>query len=77
MPVLGQSDIAISVNNATDVAKEASDIILLEKSFDVIEQGRLTFGNILKYIKITMASQFGNVWPYKKDWGFGKKSEIE
>lgn len=65
VPVLRQSDIAISVNNATDVAKEASDIILLEKSLDVIEhgieQGRLTFGNILKYIKITMASQFGNV----------------
>ncbi|AOX44267.1 Mg(2+) transport ATPase, P-type [Spiroplasma sp. NBRC 100390] len=66
VPVLRQSDIAISVNNATDVAKEASDIILLEKSLDVIEhgieQGRLTFGNILKYIKITMASQFGNVF---------------
>ncbi len=66
VPVLRQSDIAISVNNATDVAKEASDIILLEKSLDIIEQGieqgRLTFGNILKYIKITMASQFGNVF---------------
>nr|WP_257787444.1 HAD-IC family P-type ATPase [Spiroplasma eriocheiris] len=65
-PVLRQSDIAISVDNATDIAKEASDIILLEKSLDVlesgIEQGRLTFGNILKYIKITIASQFGNVF---------------
>lgn len=66
VPVLRKSDIAISVKNATDIAKEASDIILLEKSLDIIEkgieQGRLTFGNILKYIKITMVSQFGNIF---------------
>ncbi|PQP78032.1 magnesium-translocating P-type ATPase [Spiroplasma sp. ChiS] len=64
-PVLRQSDVAISVDNATDIAKEASDIILLEKSLLVMEkgiiQGRQTFGNILKYIKITIASNFGNV----------------
>ncbi|ALA98270.1 Mg(2+) transport ATPase, P-type [Spiroplasma kunkelii CR2-3x] len=64
-PVLRQSDVAISVDNATDIAKEASDIILLEKSLLVMEkgiiQGRQIFGNILKYIKITIASNFGNV----------------
>ncbi|AUF83772.1 magnesium-translocating P-type ATPase [Mesoplasma syrphidae] len=64
-PVLRQSDVAISVNNATDIAKDASDIILLEKSLLVLEkgivQGRTIFGNILKYMKITTASNFGNV----------------
>ncbi|WP_368486742.1 magnesium-translocating P-type ATPase [Spiroplasma sp. DGKH1] len=64
-PVLRQSDVAISVDNATDIAKEASDIILLEKSLLVLEkgiiQGRNIFGNILKYIKITVSSNFGNV----------------
>ncbi|AXK50700.1 magnesium-translocating P-type ATPase [Spiroplasma alleghenense] len=63
-PVLRQSDVAISVHNATDIAKEASDIILLEKSLLVLEkgiiQGRKIFGNILKYIKITASSNFGN-----------------
>ncbi|ATG97592.1 magnesium-translocating P-type ATPase [Mesoplasma lactucae] len=63
-PVLRQSDVAISVANATDIAKDASDIILLEKSLLVLEkgivQGRTIFGNILKYIKITTASNFGN-----------------
>ncbi|MDQ0567496.1 magnesium-translocating P-type ATPase [Mycoplasma yeatsii] len=63
-PVLRQSDVAISVNNATDIAKDASDIILLEKSLLVLEkgiiQGRTVFSNILKYIKITTASNFGN-----------------
>lgn len=63
-PVLRQSDVAISVNNATEIAKDASDIILLEKSLLVLEkgiiQGRTIFGNILKYIKITTASNFGN-----------------
>ncbi|AGM25320.1 magnesium-translocating P-type ATPase [Spiroplasma chrysopicola] len=65
-PVLRQSDVAISVDNATDIVKEASDLILLEKSLNVIEEGivegRKVFGNILKYIKITIASQFGNVF---------------
>lgn len=65
-PVLYQSDVAISVNNAADIAKEASDIILLEKDLGVLEngivQGRTVFGNILKYIKITIASQFGNAF---------------
>ncbi|ATZ18953.1 Mg(2+) transport ATPase, P-type [Williamsoniiplasma somnilux] len=63
-PVLRQSDVGISVNNATDIAKDASDIILLEKSLLVLEkgiiQGRTIFGNILKYIKLTTSSNFGN-----------------
>lgn len=65
-PVLYQADVAISVNNAADIAKEASDIILLEKDLGVLEngiiQGRTVYGNILKYIKITIASQFGNAF---------------
>ncbi|PPE04096.1 magnesium-translocating P-type ATPase [Williamsoniiplasma lucivorax] len=64
-PVLRQSDVAISVNNASDIAKDASDIILLEKSLLVLEkgiiQGRTIFCNILKYIKVTTSSNFGNV----------------
>ncbi|BET38133.1 magnesium-translocating P-type ATPase [Spiroplasma ixodetis] len=61
---LHHADVGISVNSATDIAKEASDIILLEKDLDILEQGvisgRNTFGNILKYIKITISSNFGN-----------------
>lgn len=61
---LHHADVSISVNSATDIAKEASDIILLEKDLDVLEQGvvggRITFANILKYIKITVSSNFGN-----------------
>ncbi|WP_342219004.1 magnesium-translocating P-type ATPase [Spiroplasma endosymbiont of Amphimallon solstitiale] len=61
---LHHADVGISVNSATDIAKEASDIILLEKDLDVLEQGvisgRNTFGNILKYIKVTISSNFGN-----------------
>lgn len=64
--VLRNADVVISVDNATDIAKEASDIILLEKSLLVLEkgiiEGRRIFGNILKYIKITIASNFGNVF---------------
>lgn len=60
---LRKSDVAISVNNATDIAKEASDIILLEKSLLVLEQGiiegRSIFANIIKYIKVTVAANFG------------------
>ncbi|WP_348735268.1 hypothetical protein [Spiroplasma endosymbiont of Ammophila pubescens] len=60
---LRKSDVAISINNATDIAKEASDIILLEKSLLVLEQGiiegRSIFANIIKYIKVTVAVNFG------------------
>jgi Mg2+-importing ATPase len=60
------ADIGISVDSAVDIAKEAADIILLEKSLLVLEQGvaegRRTFANILKYIKMTASSNFGNVF---------------
>ncbi|WP_242316302.1 hypothetical protein, partial [Bacillus cereus group sp. BfR-BA-01355] len=63
---LREADVGISVNTATDIAKEASDIILLEKSLTILEagilEGRTTFGNILKYIKMTASSNFGNVF---------------
>lgn len=63
---LRQSDIGISVDSAVDIAKESADIILLEKDLMVLEQGviegRRTFGNITKYIKMTASSNFGNMF---------------
>lgn len=65
-PALKQADIGISVNTAVDIAKESADIILLEKSLLVLEEGilegRRTFGNILKYIRMGTSSNFGNVF---------------
>jgi Mg2+-importing ATPase len=65
-PALRAADIGISVDTAVDIAKEAADIILLEKSLLVLEQGvlegRRTFANMLKYIKMTASSNFGNVF---------------
>jgi len=59
------ADIGISVDTAVDIAKEAADIILLEKNLMVLDQGvlegRRTFVNMLKYIKMTASSNFGNV----------------
>ncbi len=63
---LRQSDIGISVDSTVDIAKESADIILLEKSLMVLEdgvlEGRKTFGNITKYIKMTASSNFGNMF---------------
>jgi Mg2+-importing ATPase len=63
---LRQSDIGISVDTAVDIAKESADIILLEKDLMVLEEGviegRRIFGNIMKYIKMTASSNFGNVF---------------
>ncbi|WP_068629005.1 magnesium-translocating P-type ATPase, partial [Cephaloticoccus primus] len=63
---LREADVGISVDSAVDVAKEAADIILLEKSLLVLErgvlEGRRVFGNIMKYIKMTASSNFGNVF---------------
>jgi len=63
---LRQSDIGISVDTAVDIAKESADIILLEKDLMVLEQGviegRKIFGNIMKYIKMTASSNFGNMF---------------
>ena len=60
------ADIGISVDSAVDIAKEAADIILLEKSLMVLEEGvlegRKTFSNMLKYIRMTASSNFGNVF---------------
>ncbi|MCD8041485.1 MAG: magnesium-translocating P-type ATPase [Tannerellaceae bacterium] len=65
-PALRQADIGISVDTAVDIAKEAADIILLEKDLMVLEQGveegRKIFGNIMKYIKMTASSNFGNMF---------------
>jgi Mg2+-importing ATPase len=65
-PALHDADVGISVDTATDIAKESADIILLEKNLMVLEEGvlegRVTFGNIMKYIKMTASSNFGNVF---------------
>jgi Mg2+-importing ATPase len=65
-PALRDADVGISVDTAVDIAKESADIILLEKSLMVLEEGvlegRRTFGNIIKYIKMTASSNFGNVF---------------
>lgn len=65
-PALRAADIGISVDSAVDIAREAADIILLEKSLMVLEmgviEGRRTFSNMLKYIKMTASSNFGNVF---------------
>lgn len=64
-PALKVADVGISVDTAVDIAKEAADIILLDKDLMVLEQGilagRQVFGNIMKYIKITLSSNFGNM----------------
>lgn len=63
---LKTADVGISVDSAADVARESSDIIMLEKDLMILEQGviegRNTFGNIMKYIKMTASSNFGNVF---------------
>ena len=65
-PALRDADVGISVDSATDIAKESADIILLEKSLMVLEEGvlkgRETFGNIMKYLNMTASSNFGNVF---------------
>lgn len=62
---LKESDIGISVNNATDVAKETADIILLHKDLHVLVQGvlsgRQTFWNVMKYLMMGTSSTFGNM----------------
>lgn len=64
-PALRAADVGISVDTAVDIAKEAADIILLEKSLLVlvegVVEGRTTFCNMLKYIRMTASSNFGNV----------------
>ncbi len=60
------ADVGISVDTAVDVAKESADIILLEKDLMVLEkgivEGRKTYANMIKYIKMTASSNFGNMF---------------
>lgn len=61
-----ESDCGISVDSAVDVAREAADIILLEKDLMVLERGilcgRRTYANMIKYVKMTVSSNFGNIF---------------
>jgi Mg2+-importing ATPase len=65
-PALHGADVGISVNTAVDVAKEAADLILLEKSLAVLSEGvaegRRVFGNVIKYIRMGASSNFGNMF---------------
>jgi len=65
-PALKAADVGISVDSAVDIAKESADIILLEKSLMVLQEGviegRKVFGNITKYIKMGASSNFGNMF---------------
>jgi Mg2+-importing ATPase len=64
-PALRRADVGISVDNAVDIAKETADIVLLQKDLMVLEagviEGRRTFGNILKYIKMAASGNVGNI----------------
>jgi P-type Mg2+ transporter len=65
-PALRAADVGISVDTATDIAKESADLILLEKDLMVLEggvtEGRKVFANILKYIRMGASSNFGNMF---------------
>lgn len=64
-PAMKAADVSISVDTAVDIAKESADIILLHKDLRILEKGvrigREVFGNTMKYIKITLSSNFGNI----------------
>lgn len=65
-PSLSKADVGISVNTATSIAKEASDIIILKQSLNVIYdgviEGRKVYGNIIKYMKMALSADFGDVF---------------
>ena len=65
-PALRSSDVGISVDGGTDIAKESSDIILLAQNLEVIHngviEGRKVYGNILKYMKLALSQDFGDVF---------------
>ena len=65
-PSLHSADVGISVDKATDIAKEASDIIILEKNlqviYDGIIEGRKVYGNVIKYMKMALSGDFGDVF---------------
>ena len=64
-PSLTHADVGVSVDTAVDIAKESADIILLEKDLHVlldgVREGRKTFGNLMKYIKMATSFNFGEV----------------
>lgn len=65
-PSLNQADVGISVHSATSIAKEASDIIILKQSlkvvYDGVIEGRKVYGNIIKYMKMALSADFGDVF---------------
>ncbi len=65
-PALKLANVAIVVESASDIAREAADVVLLQKSLgtvvDGIKEGRTIFANILKYLRITLTSNFGNFY---------------
>jgi Mg2+-importing ATPase len=65
-PAMREADVAISVDSAVDIAKESADIILLKKDLNVlvdgVMEGRKIFCNIIKYVKMTLSSNFGNIF---------------
>lgn len=65
-PAMRAADVGICVDTAVDIAKESADVILLEKDLTVLAhgvmQGRKTYANMMKYIKITASSNFGNMF---------------
>lgn len=65
-PALKLANVAIVVESASDIAQEAADVVLLQKSLgavvDGIREGRLIFANILKYLRVTLTSNFGNFY---------------
>ncbi|HUI65232.1 MAG TPA: magnesium-translocating P-type ATPase, partial [Bacteroidota bacterium] len=65
-PALRAADVGISVDSAVDIAKESADVILLEKSLMVLEEGvlegRKVFANIIKYVRMGASSNFGNMF---------------
>lgn len=66
IPALSAADVGISVDTAVDAAKSIADVVLVQKDLSILEQGvlegRKTFANMLKYIKITASSNFGNIF---------------
>jgi Mg2+-importing ATPase len=64
-PAIHAADVGLSVEGATDVAREAADMIMLERNLDAladgVEEGRRTFANILKYVRMATSSNFGNM----------------
>ena len=66
IPAICEADVGISVDTAVDAAKDAADVLLLEKDLNVLEEvileGRKTLINMSKYIRITASSNFGNIF---------------